>query len=258
MNPFLVILIALYVCFYNAKAEVLATLSFNGEIANTEGDMSDQVRFDLGYEIENQDGMFEIKLFSGLILDSSHSGQTFESIENDPEFAPFAEILTNNEDNLIFRQFDLLLQGVSSGGFSRTSSLESSFFAEALMNSTTNDFVGNTITSIQLKVDSILFDDTGDNPNSQGGTLFQINLTLTINGEPDPNIVMISLKKDWNLVSVPKELDNKTVEAVFGDSIRSPAWFWNQGKFGIATLISSKLGYYVNAPENIDLFIPVQ
>jgi len=115
-------------------------------------------------------------IFRGTIITPSDVGRTFTATQaTDPEFNNFVSLLTNGRNNLVLIEYQEV-NGVAGGGVGNTEN----FFMD---NPTQIDFLGNTIDSISLQINSLsinrIFLENGFISSS-----FSATATLSINGQP--------------------------------------------------------------------------
>ena len=61
----------------------------------------------------------------------------------------------------------------------------------------------------------------------------------------NPTLYSIDLQKGWNLVSIASVLIDNSITAIFGNAIMGKVWYWNNGKYRVATELEPNKGYWV-------------
>jgi hypothetical protein len=112
-------------------------------------------------------------LFKGTILTASDAGRTLTATQGtDPEFNNFVAFLTNGQPDQINVNF-LGIGGIGTG---------ESFLTG---NSNSIDFLGSTINSISLRINSLtVFNTPLDNPERLALNTFSTNFTVSVEGQP--------------------------------------------------------------------------
>jgi hypothetical protein len=112
-------------------------------------------------------------LFEGTIVTPSDVGRTFSATQaTDPDFNNFVAFLTNGQPNQVNVDFR------GAGGIGTSES-----FLKGDSNSI--DFLGNTINSISLRINSLtVVNTTLDNPERFALNTFSTNFTVSVDGQP--------------------------------------------------------------------------
>jgi hypothetical protein len=187
----LVFIATAFVLFFcingNARADLLATVDFtpSGGTASTS---VIGANFNAYFEED-----LTSTIFASLFVDPSDVGTEFfatssSGISPDAGFDKFAEYLTNGSDNELWLGFKLL----PSEGGGASFDFESEYF------DTSPDFLGCTIASIGLEINSFSLESPGSDPNQDGvWTDFSFNVKYNIYGQcnnsrvPEPATMLL-------------------------------------------------------------------
>jgi hypothetical protein len=141
--------------------------------------IADQVRFTI--ELGPEASAPPLITVFDVVVGSANAGQTF-SLSSGPVFEAAVSYLTNGVNGTVghFYSFDINDPGGNGAAVN-----ESLFFFGDPTGSGRVDFAGFEITSLELRIDEIIFSSPGTNPSGDGlWTDFNIRSTLTVNGQP--------------------------------------------------------------------------
>jgi hypothetical protein len=167
----------LFVIFFNGMADAALLGQFDLSYPYSTQGIASGVDVDIYYL--NQNGT---TLFDDLVLSGTDQGVEFLATSSqgsnpDPNFDNFIFLLADSVD----QNFAIYCDLKDTNGWLEASLLESTGFK------TTPDFYDYTIDAIGLKINSLIIDIPGQDPNGDGNwTDFEIDLTLNVYGSPVP------------------------------------------------------------------------
>jgi hypothetical protein len=155
-----------------------ATLDINITVEEFDLPFNNESKF----EVRSRIGAFlpsDPIIFRGTIIRPSDVGKTFTVTQaTDPEFNNFVSLLTNGRNDFVGFEYQEV-NGFLGGGTARNES----FFSFFIDNPTQIDFLGNTIDSISIEINSF-FSNRSIFENGFISNNLTATATLSINGQP--------------------------------------------------------------------------